>query len=297
MRQVEAVPWGSDFEVAKAGAGRTGRLVLLSFVQPGRPAGKALDEETFADPGVLRRIRDGFVPVRLDPSARADLFAAVVGGRGAVATAIVGPDGDVVSVAGGYLGPKALADLLDRAAGGIAELAKRRAEAPASGKAMAACGDAYHRLGSPRRAEECWKKASESTDPEASGTAHARLARLRVERGKNLEARRHLEAARRSGGSAPSGSLALTEGLILGVERRHAEAARVLEEALKTDPAHAEKDHVLFALGFVLHQDKRDREALAVLERLMAEFPASGWALHAREQAGHIRNPQPDHEH
>lgn len=297
MSQAEPLAWGSDLEAAKAEAGRLGRLVLLSFVRPGRPAAKALDEETFAGPSVLRRIREGFVPVRLDPAEKADVFDAVVGGRGAVATAIVGPDGDVVSVAGGFLGPKAFAELLDRASGGIEELAKRRAEAPSSGKAMAACGDVYHRLGSPRRAEECWKAASESMDSEAAGTAHARLARLRVERGRNLEARQHLEASRRSGTAVLSGSLALTEGLILGVERRHAEAARVLEEALKKDPAHAEKDHVLFALGFVLHQDRRDSEALAAFERLLSEFPASGWALHAREQVGHIRNPQPDHEH
>jgi tetratricopeptide (TPR) repeat protein len=119
-------------------------------------------------------------------------------------------------------------------------------------------------------------------------------------RGRNLEARTHLEAARKLDPEAKSTAadrLLLTEGLILAVERRHPEAAALLRDGLKRHSSSAEADHMLYALGFVLHQASQDSQALEVLEEAARRYPASAWLPAVREQIEHIKNPQPDHTH
>jgi len=115
-------------------------------------------------------------------------------------------------------------------------------------------------------------------------------------RGRNLEARKHLEAARSLGSTAVD-RLLLTEGLILAVERKHLEAAVVLRDVLKRSPSGEECDHALFALGFVLHQAGQDKPAMEVFEEAVQRFPQSPWLPAVREQIEHIKNPQPDHTH
>ena len=130
--------------------------------------------------------------------------------------------------------------------------------------------------------------------------SHERLARLRVMRGKNLDARKHLDAARAmdpEGKAVAVERLLLTEGLALAIERKHPEAARVLRDALKRFPSNEEADHMEYALGFVLHQDGQDKPALEVLESALRRFPQSTWVSAMKEQIEHIKNPQPDHTH
>jgi tetratricopeptide (TPR) repeat protein len=294
------IAWRNDFESARREAGE--RLLLLSFAAEGRPVVRMMEEETFRHPQVVAALATGFVPVRLDPVREAGLYRDVVGGRGAVGSAVLDASGDVVSVLGGYAGPREYLRYLQRAAAGYAGLeAARRAWAagPESPEALYALGERYLELGSPKRAEECWTGVVDGgVAGSAAAASHARLARARVNRGRLDEARRHLEAARRlDAAGALDGMLLLTEGLALGLERKHAEAAALLDRALQRHPGHAEKDHVLYALGFVLHQDRQDARALRVLEGLIASHPGSAWVPAAREQAEHIRNPRPDHEH
>lgn len=304
------VDWRPNYGTAVEEARMQNRLILLHFFLPGRPVCKTMDDETFAAPEVVKAIAERYIPVRVDIEVEAKLFESTVGGRGGLATCVVDAGGDVISSRNGYAGPKDFVAFLNKAAAGdvgIREARKQLSSSPASPHRLTALGDAYWSSDSLRRAEDCYRRAIESATEGGEGAVrdvaaycHERMARLRVMRGKNLEARKHLEEARRldpKGLNAAPDRLLLTEGLVLAVERKHAEAARLLREAIEKHPASGELDHMLYALGFVLHQDNQDKPALAALESVAARFPASAWVVPAREQIEHIKNPQPDHVH
>ena len=246
--------------------------------------------------------------VRVDAEAKRDLFESTIGGRGGLATCIVDATGDVVSALHGYAGPQSFQLFLESADSGYKGLVQARSaveKQPNSNVDLYALGEAYRSLNSLRRAEQCYLKVVEQagkTQQSASVVAscHERIARLRILRGKNLEARKHLDAIRvldPDGRLEMADRTLLTEALTLAVERKHLDAARVLQDALKRFPASAEADHMLFALGFVLHQAGQDKPALEALEAAQQRFPQSSWLPAVREQIEHLRNPQPDHTH
>jgi hypothetical protein len=300
------IDWRKDLDAARAEAKEKGRLILLHFTLEGRPLCRAMDEETFARPEVARVARDRFVCVRVDVDARPEVFEATVGGRGGLATCVLDADGDVVSALHGYAGPEAFLRFLGRAESGSAAVKAARdalAAAPGDPARLLALAEAYRAGDSLRRADEGYRRVVERTaaapGPETA-MSHERLARLRVLRGRNLDARRHLDEARRidpEGKAVAVDRMLLTEGLALAIERKHPEAARVLREALRRFPSSGETDHVLYALGFVLHQDAQDKPALETFEGLLRRFPQSTWIAPAKEQIEHIKNPQPDHQH
>lgn len=302
------IGWRTDYDAAKAEARERGRRIVLHFFMTGRPICRAMEEETFGQAEVARALRERFIAVRLDVEARPDLFEAAIGSRGVLATCIVDGDGDVLSELRGYAGPQAFLRFLDKAESGYSAVKAARealAAAPGDPGRLYALAEAYRASDSPRRADECYLKAvaaAPTTAPALAAVAasHERLARLRVMRGKNLEARTHLEAARKldpEGTRTAADRLLLTEGLILAVERRHPEAVTVLRDALRRFPSCEEADHVLYALGFVLHQVNQDPQALEVLEDAERRFPQSAWMPAVKEQIDHIKNPQPDHTH
>jgi tetratricopeptide (TPR) repeat protein len=298
------IDWRTDYDAARAEARDKGRRVVLHFFMTGRPICRAMDEDTFAQAEVARVIRERFVAARLDVEARPELFEAAIGSRGVLATCVVDADGDVVSELRGYAGPQVFLRFLDKAELGYGAIKAARdlvAAAPDDAARLFALGEAYRAADSPRRADECYQKAiaGKGAGP-AVAASHERLARLRVMRGRNLEARSHLEAARKldpEGKAAAADRLLLTEGLILAVERRHAESAAVLRQVLTRFPSSEEADHVLFSLGFVLHQANQDKAALEALEDAERRFPQSSWLPAVKEQIDHIKNPQPDHTH
>jgi len=306
------VEWRKDYEAARKEARATGRLILLHFYQAGRPLCQAMDEETFAHAEVARIAGERFVSVRVDVEARPDLFEGTIGGRGGLATCVADGEGDVISALHGYAGPKAFLLFLEKAQAGHAALKSARddaASAPGNLAKLFALAEAYRISDSPRRSEECYRKVIEQAmflsildeaTTRAFALSHERLARLKILRGRNLEAREHLVGARRLDPTGRFGSvdrLLLTEALTFAVERKHADAARVLQDALKRFPSSGETDHMLFALGFVLHEGGQDKPALDALETAARRFPESPWLPALREQIEHIRNPQPDHSH
>jgi len=300
------IDWRKDYELARAEAREKGRLVLLHFTLAGRPVCKTMDDETLAHADVARVAGERFVCVRVDVDANPGLFDATIGGRGGLATCVVDAEGDVVSALHGFAPAEPFRKFLEAADQGYAALAAARrdsAQAPGDPARLHALGEAYRKLDSLRRAEACYRKVLDagSTEPRAVvASCHERLARFRVMRGKNLEARKHVEAYRAldpQGGLPWGDRILLTEGLTLAVERKHQDAARVLREALRRFPSSDEADHLMFALGFVLHQDAQDKPAMEIFEAAVKKFPASPWIGPIREQIEHIRNPQPDHTH
>lgn len=298
------IDWRTDYDAARQEAREKGRRIVLHFFMTGRPICRAMDEDTFAQAEVARAVRDRFIGVRMDVLARPELFEAAIGSRGVLATCVMDADGDVLSELRGYAGPQVFLRFLEKAEAGYQAVKAARLAllgAPDDPARNFALAEAYRSADSPRRAEECYLKAAAGPpDAPAVAASHERLARLRVMRGRNLEARTHLEAARKldpEGKSAPADRLLLTEGLILAVERKHVEAAAVLREALRRYPSGEEADHLLFALGFVLHQANQDKPALEALQEAAKRFPQSPWLPAVREQIDHIQNPQPDHTH
>lgn len=300
------IEWRTDYDAARIEAREKGRLVVLHFILADRPLCKTMADETLAHADVARVARERFVCVRIDVDAKPDLFDATIGGRGGLASCVVDPDGDVVSALHGFAGPEPFRRFLEAAERGYPALAAARAESarsPGDLTRLHALGEAYRKLDSLRRAEACYRKVLDAgaTEPRpVLASCHERLARFRILRGRNLEARKHLDAYR---ALDPQGALPwtdrilLTEGLTLAVERKHPEAARVLRDALQRFPSSEEADHLLFALGFVLHQDRQDKPAMAVFEDALKRFPASSWVGPIREQIEHIRNPKADHTH
>ena len=297
------IDWRKDYESARQEAREKGRLLLLHFVLEGRPVCKAMAEETFSHADVARAARERFVCVRLDVDARPELFEATIGGRGGLATCVLDGEGDVVSALHGYSAPAAFLRFLERAAAsaGTVKAAREAAsKAPGDPAKLRELAEAYRAGDSLRRAEECFRRVVEMGPGPDAAASHERLARLRVMRGKNLEARRHLDEARRldpEGKATALDRMLLTEGLAFAIERKHQDAARVLREALRRFPSSEETDHLLYALGFVLHQDAQDKAALEVLDGALRRFPESSWGPAMREQIEHIKNPQPDHTH
>lgn len=300
------IDWRQDYDAARAEAREKGRLVLLHFFLADRPLCKTMEDETLSHPDVARVAREKFVSVRIDVDAKPELFDATIGGHGGLATCVVDPDGDVVSALPGFAAAESFRRFLDAAERGYPALAAARAESaksPADLTKLHALGEAYRKLDSLRRSEACYRKALDAgaTEPRPIlASCHERLARFRVLRGRNLEARKHLDAYR---ALDPQGALPwmdrilLTEGLTLAIERKHPEAARVLRDALQRFPSSEEADHLMFALGFVLHQDRQDKPAMETFEAALKKFPSSPWVGPIREQMEHIRNPQPDHTH
>jgi tetratricopeptide (TPR) repeat protein len=304
----EKMDWKADVPAALGQARREGKLLLLQFTVPGRPACQAMEEETLGAPEVVRRCREKFVSARIDVERHPDLFQKTVGGRGSLASCILDDTEDVVSTLAGFAPADDFLRFLDRATGRYPALREARegaAKRPDDPEALAALGEAYLALDSRRRAEECYEKVvapggGGGGDPAWPVLAHERLARIAVSKGQNKEARRHLEEVRRldpEGKRGHEDRLLLTEGIALGLERRHVESARLLDQALRRFPAGEEADQMKYVLAFVLHQIPENARALEVLEGLLRDHPRSAWVKGAREQIEHIKNPQPDHTH
>lgn len=289
------ISWAIDYESGLLEARERGMLLVVHFYLRDRPLAGEMEAKTFAAPEVVRRAA-AFVNVRIDLSRRPELYEAAIGGRGGLSTCVVDGTQDVVSVLPGFADAPTYVRFLERAGRDYGRLKAARGKA-ASGDAAALLelGEIYQALESPRRAEAVYRQLlAESKHPAA---AHERLARLRIVQGKNLEAREHLDAARKLGAGDREDRLLLTEGLVLAQELKPEEALRTVEGAIEKFPKSPEADQMLLALGYVLHDLKQDARAMASLERLLRDHTDSPWVYAARERIGHIKNPPPGHEH
>ena len=307
----DAVPWRTDLQEAKAQSCREKKLLLVQFFVAGRPASQAMEEETFRHPSVVRELREQFVSVRVEGTAQAGLFRDTVGGGSGLASAILDETGDAVSVLPGYAGREAFLGFLSKAIQGRERLREAREGAlakPEDLAALHAMAETYHELGSLRRAEESFGRIVARGEDRAPSSgeirwvafARERLARLRIQRGKNREAREHLREYLRLDPDNRFGRhdrILFTEALVLAVERRLKESIHQVEAALARFPSAAEADQMLLLMGWVEHEDGNDARALSILEGVLARYPDSPWLGLARERIAHIKNPPPDHSH
>ena len=107
MRQA-AIAWRKDVDAALAEARRDGRLAVVHVQLAGRPLSRAMAERTFADAAVVARSA-GYMNVWVDLAARPELFDRLIGGKGALGTAVLDGTGDVLSVLPGFAVPLGVA--------------------------------------------------------------------------------------------------------------------------------------------------------------------------------------------
>lgn len=305
-----SISWLDTFETGLREAKRTGRLVLVQFVRSDRPLSAAM-QETLAAVPVTEVVSRRFVAVQLDAEAHAIQFERLAGGRGALASVVVDPSGDPIANLAGFAEPTAFVRFLEDALAGAPAILAARARArrrPGDVVLAVALAQAYERAGGSLRAEEVVAGVVAALDgrpkvtpgeSRALASAHERLARFSVMRGRNLDARGHLT---RIAALDPQDRLLLgdqrrfTEGLVLALERRGREARSLLEPLVER-PTFRDREHALFALGLVQHELRDDAAALATLGRLVVEFPRGRWRPPAEAQVLHIKNPEPDHLH
>ncbi len=291
----QGIEWRTDYEATLAEARGAGRLVAVHFWMEGRPLAREMREATFGDSAVVRALQGQFLSVKVDIASRPELYERLMGGTGGLGTCDVDGTGDVVSVLPGFADAREVVRILERARAGYDGLAERRRLAEGDASREFDLAAAYLALDSPRRAEEILEKiVRRETGPRA--LAHERLARLKASRGRNLEAREHVAAYRRTGGGREDG-IAVTEAMILALELKMEEALRTILEALRRFPSSPERDQMLLTEGFLRHELRQDAPAIAALERLIWEHPDSRCVARARERIEHLRNPPPGHDH
>jgi len=294
--------WHTSPDAALARATAERKLLHVQFSRAGLPLSRSM-EETLRSAPVAQLARAHFVNLRLDSQANAELFQRWVGSAGALASCILevrtGAEGpDVLAVLPGFADAERYLSFLDAAAKSAPRLRWLRDEGKSSFESLLELGDIYSAQGSARRARESF--ASVAAPVSGKARALERLARLNLEAGRIVDARRTLQEARAldHNPTAPAmDRLALTEALLLSSERRVSAAVSLLERLAPTLPAGPERDRAWFTLGTLQHEQKRDADALASLERLLRESRLSPWARRADEHISHIKNPGPTHTH
>jgi tetratricopeptide (TPR) repeat protein len=303
--------WRDDYDAALVEAGRQDRLVLVQFTRDDRPVCKAMARDTLAHPDVMQICRNSFLCVRVDSSRQADLFQRLTGASGALAACVVDGTGEAAAVLPGYAGPQAYVRFLERAREGYPRLREARAAwkaVPDDPRKTFDLAEAYRRLEHHVRAEELYLQVTEAGDSalgpdgalrDLAALAHERLARIRVIRGRSLDARGHLASFRRLDPGDRLGradAVRLTEALACANEMKFDEAARLLAR-VPTEAAAEDADRALFTAGVIGHETGDYAAALKTLERMVREHPRSPLRDRAEERIEHIRNPPPGHSH
>jgi tetratricopeptide (TPR) repeat protein len=306
-RAPAALAWCVDLGAAARDAAASGRLLAVHFRVPGRPLVDEMAATTFTDPDVVRLAVADFVHVGLEAADAPELFERAVGGRTGLATCVLDPAADLVAVLPGYAGAVAYRGFLELARerrGAIARLRQAVADAEAAPGPPRALADALLPLGCRNEAlallERSFAAASDLESASDAACAAERLARIEVERGRNLAARRWIELCRAFDPElvhADAARLAVTEALILCAERRPSDAVDVLESALTRHPGSAESGEMRLVLGLARHDSGDDAGAVATLEALVRDPSRGEVAARARAELAHVRSPDHGHRH
>ena len=126
MNVLRYLRWDDDFADGVVRAQKEDRLLIVYFSSKGPPVSADMSKKTLADPKVVARLKEGFVHVRVDSVASAELFRKLVGERGRLATCVVDGTGDVISVLSGFADAPSYLAFLKRAEKGYEKILKER---------------------------------------------------------------------------------------------------------------------------------------------------------------------------
>jgi hypothetical protein len=110
----DAIAWRDDYGSALAEATGSGRLLWIQFSGPWCPNCVRMEHDSFTQPTIRERAREGFVPVKLQSDSNMDL-AVGFGLSGIPASVIVDSSRRVLEIHQGYLGPEDLDGFLRQA--------------------------------------------------------------------------------------------------------------------------------------------------------------------------------------
>lgn len=105
------IPWQPWTDAAFAEAKKNGKLLILDLEAVWCHWCHVMDEKTYADPNVVKLIKDHFIPLRVDQDARPDLSRRYQD-YGWPATIFFNADGQEIVKRAGYIEPQAMARLL-----------------------------------------------------------------------------------------------------------------------------------------------------------------------------------------
>jgi hypothetical protein len=284
--------WQSDLTEALSASRQREQDLVVFFALRGRELSDRM-ERSLGDPEIVAALAAGdFAAVVGDGVERARLWAEWAGYGEGMGIAVLDGKGRAYAARPGPQDPAELAAFLRLCASHREAIASYRDRVPAAIEPVDqhALGCLLLQLGCRRDAELLLLDAA------MAGVADARhrLARLYALGGDVTRARQWLAAAPKTGPAQ------VTEGYVLFKERRHADAARVLEAALRGDlrgDLGDDRQRALLYLGKALHENKEDDRALPLLEALAREATGSTFEAAARHTLSHIRDPQHGHDH
>jgi hypothetical protein len=126
-----AIAWQEDYAAGRARAAALARPLLVSVSSAGCPPCRQLEAATYGDPAVAGVVARELVPVRLDAGRDAALVAALKV-QSFPLTIFAGPDGSILHMVAGYVGPQEMLAHIEEA---LSRLRWRRAEPPPGGAA------------------------------------------------------------------------------------------------------------------------------------------------------------------
>lgn len=104
------IVWRRDLDAARREAQQTGKPILVEFFSTWCAACKRMDEQTFADPKVLKEMGQ-WIPVKMDVDQHPDL-AASYRVNGVPTLVFLDPDVRLITTLVGFTGPDEVLDLM-----------------------------------------------------------------------------------------------------------------------------------------------------------------------------------------
>jgi tetratricopeptide (TPR) repeat protein len=282
--------WTGD-SLQAFGAARAARGdCVVYFALPGRALSDRMQQQALPDAAVLAALRAGaFHSLWLDGVQQSRLYEAWIGSGEGMGVCALDGEGRVYGARPGPQDAPELAAWLRLCAArrdGILAARRELAQRRDDRRLQLQLAARLLELGCRRETEELLIASAMAGELEARHL----LARLAALEGRLQVSRQWLLGVPRTPG------LQVTEGYLLYKERRHAEAAAVLEQALGGELG-AERQRAQLYCGKALHEAGRSDEARRVLQALIGEAAGSTFAAAAMHTLQHIDDPAHPHSH
>lgn len=253
--------WEKSFDEAQKKARRLGRPIVVDFWAEWCGWCERLDRSTYADPLVLERAQD-FVAVKVDTEgSHREVEVAVAYEVTSLPTILfLSPEGRQLWRVNGFQGASPFARTMDSAltvARRVIGWEQTLASSPDDAMALGALGAHLYEVGTRFYQQSCLDEARE-------------LLRRAVER----DGDQPIDDRRRS---------RMLLALLLNVQRRFAEAEKLVKDALALAPQGEDEPKLLFVLGRTYVSWGKADEGIETMQIILRQFPHSPMAPKARE--------------